>query len=86
MARIACLRKQYRFFYKRKAKMARCGLCFLDKLDTAKAKESEKREARDRKVFAPVFDVLDLPNILGLDNFDPDPVFWKTLGFFNKTL
>ena len=59
-------------------------LRFLDKLDIAEAKESEEREARDREIPAPVSDVLDLPSILGLNNFNPDPAFWKILDFANS--
>jgi multidrug resistance efflux pump len=85
MARVARLRKQRRFLRHKKVEMARRGLCFLDELDAAEAKESEEREARDREIPAPVSDVLDLPSILGLDDFDPDPAFWETLGFSGGT-
>jgi len=63
--------------------MTRYSLCFLDKLDTTEAKESEKREARDREILALVSDILDFSSILDLDDFNPDPAFWKILDFFN---
>jgi len=75
MARVARLRKQRRFLRKRKIKITCRDLYFLDKLDTTEAKESEEREARDREIPAFVSDILNLPNILDLDNFNPDPVF-----------
>jgi len=62
------------------------GLCFLDKLDVAEAKESEEREARGREIPAPASDILDLLNILGLDNFNPDLIFWKILDFSDRIL
>ena len=65
--------------------MARRGLRFLDNLDTAEAKETEWEEAQDREAPAPVSDILDLSGILGLDDFDPDPAFWESLGFVGGT-
>jgi hypothetical protein len=85
MARVARLRKQRRFLRKRKIEMARRGLRFLDDLDAAEAKETEREEAQDREAPAPVSDVLDLPGVLGLDDFDPDPAFWESLGFVGGT-
>jgi hypothetical protein len=85
MARMARLRKQRCFLCRKKVEITRRNLYFLDKLDTAKAKESEKRKARDREIPAPVSDILDLPSILDLDNFNLDPAFWKILDFSGKT-
>ncbi len=63
--------------------MARCSLCFLDKLDAAEAKELE---ARDCEAPALISNILDLPNILGLDDFNLNLAFWETLGFSSRTL
>lgn len=65
--------------------MARYGLRFLDDLDTAEVKEVGREEVQDRDVPTPVSDILDLSGILGLNNLDPDPAFWKSLGFINRT-
>ena len=65
--------------------MARRGLYFLDNLDTTEARETEREEAQDREVPAPVSDILDLPGVLGLDDFDPDPAFWESLDFVSGT-
>ncbi len=83
IARVAYLQKQYYFLYKRKIEIVYYSLCFLDKLDAIKAIELE---ARNYKVPAPISNVLDLPNILGLDNFNFDPAFQKSLGFSSRTL
>jgi hypothetical protein len=55
--------------------MACRGLRFLDNLDAAETKEAKREEAQDREAPAPVSDILDLPNVLGLDDFDPDLAF-----------
>ena len=55
--------------------MAHYDLRFLDNLNTTEIKETEREEAQDREAPAPVSDILDLPGILGLDNFNPDPAF-----------
>ena len=80
---MARLYKQCRFFRKRKIEIARYGLRFLNNLDTTEAKETEREEIQDCEVPAPVSDILDLPGILDLDDFDPDPVFWKSLDFIS---
>ena len=63
--------------------MARRSLRFLDDLDITEAKEAGREEAQDREVPTPVSDILDLPDILGLDDFNPDPAFWKSLDFIS---
>ena len=85
IARVARLRKQCRFLRKRKIEIARCGLRFLDDLDAAEAKEAEREGAQDREAPAPVSDILDLSDILGLDDFDSDLAFWKSLDFVSRT-
>ncbi len=55
--------------------MARYGLHFLDELDAAKAKEVAEKEAPSQKTPPPVSDIINLPSILGLNNFNPDPAF-----------
>jgi hypothetical protein len=85
MARVARLRKQRRFLRKRKIEMARRGLRFLDDLDAAEVKEAEREGAQDREAPAPVSDILDLPGVLGLDDFDLDLAFWESLGFVGRT-
>jgi hypothetical protein len=63
--------------------MAHYSLHFLDNLDTTKAKETEREEAQDHEAPAPISDILDLPDILDLDNFNPDLVFWEFLDFIS---
>jgi hypothetical protein len=45
MARVARLRKQRHFFKKRKIKITRRGLRFLNDLDAIKVKELKEKEA-----------------------------------------
>ena len=65
--------------------MARCGLRFLNDLDTTKAKETGEKNTPDHEVPIPVSDILDLSGILDLDDFDPDLAFWKSLDFISGT-
>ncbi len=55
--------------------MARYSLHFLDKLDTAEAKEVAEKEALSRKTPLLVSNIINLPGILGLNNFNLDPIF-----------
>ncbi len=55
--------------------MARRGLYFLDELDAAEAKEATEKEASSRKTPPLVSNMVNLPSILGLNNFNPDPAF-----------
>jgi hypothetical protein len=55
--------------------MARYGLCFLDKLDAAEAKEMAEKEAWSYKTPPLVSNIVNLPSILGLDDFNPNPTF-----------
>ncbi len=55
--------------------MARHSLHFLNKLDTAEAKEAAEKEASSQKTSPLVSDIVNLPSILGLNDFNPDPVF-----------
>jgi hypothetical protein len=75
MARVAYLHKQCCFFKKRKIEIARHGLCFLNDLDVIEVKEVKREGAQDHEVFALVFNILDLFNVLGLDDFNLDLAF-----------
>jgi hypothetical protein len=55
--------------------MAYYGLYFLNELDTAEAKEAAEKEASSRKTPPLISDIVNLPSILGLNDFDPDPIF-----------
>ncbi len=55
--------------------MAYRSLYFLDKLDTTEAKEAAEKEASSQKTPLLVSNVINLPSILGLNNFNPDPIF-----------
>ena len=55
--------------------MARYNLRFLNDLDITEIKETGRGEVQDCEVPAPISNILDLSGILGLDNFNPNPVF-----------
>ncbi len=55
--------------------MAYHGLYFLDELDTAEAKEVVEKEALGQKTPPLVSNIINLSSILGLDNFNLDPIF-----------
>jgi hypothetical protein len=55
--------------------MAYYGLRFLNKLDTAKAKEIAEKEARSQETPTLISNIINLPSILGLNNFNPNPTF-----------
>jgi len=55
--------------------MARRGLRFLDDLDAAETKKLEKKAVQNHEALVSVSDILDLPDILGLNDFNPDLVF-----------
>ncbi len=50
--------------------MAYCSLCFLDDLDTVKAKELTEKEAPSRVISAPFSNIINLFIILGLNDFN----------------
>ncbi len=65
--------------------MAYYSLCFLDNLNTVKAKELIEKDAQNYEVPIPISNILNLPRILGLDNFNPNPTFQESLGFISRT-
>jgi hypothetical protein len=96
-ARLARLRKQKKFLYKRVAEILRCRLKTLDKLDKAEEKERKEKEEAERfaeQTAAPSAsdmsgDLLADPArysgvVFGAD-FAASPSFWDSLGFVNGT-
>ena len=69
--------------------MLRRGVASLDELDQVEAAEAEERERLNREVPPPhgpfISDSVDLSEVLGLNEFDPDPSFWATLDFAGGT-
>ncbi len=59
--------------------MLRRGVTTLDELDRVEATKAKERERLNREVSPPfspfISDAVDLSQILGLDDFDPDPSF-----------
>ncbi len=88
-AKLARLQKQKKSLRTRAREMLRRGVATLDELDRVEAVEAEERERLNREVpppFGPfISDAVDLSQVLGLDDFDPDPSFWATLDFAGGT-
>ncbi len=65
--------------------MAHYSLCFLDNLNAIEAKELKEKDTQNHKVPTLISNILNLPKILGLDNFNPNPAFQESLDFISKT-
>jgi hypothetical protein len=84
-AKLARLQKQKKSLRLRAREMLRRGARTLDELDEIEKKDEVERERQLREDPPPngpyLMDSVDLPALLGLGDFDPDPAFWSTIQF-----
>jgi hypothetical protein len=88
-AKLARLQQQKKSLRTRARDMLCRGVKTLDELDELEAREREEQERRNLEAPPPIgpflTDTVDLSEVLGLDQFDPDPSFWASLGFGGGT-